>query len=141
MSDSSLESRIVQKQAAEQRRYQWATSVALMAVGTHLLAILVVCGWYYVVVPRWKQGLGDSDVEVTNDMIFVITLSDAFVSLWWLTLPLIAAFLCVDFVITRWLVQRIGLRCTAFCVAGLAIVILAQLVVGAVLMRSPQPMP
>ena len=92
------------------RRDRWATPLATAVMAIHFLAELFTLGWYYWIVPRIKYSLEQVGRQIPTDAIVVIKLSDLLVNYWYMLAVAGPAMLIVDFVITRWIARRLGLR-------------------------------
>ena len=114
----------------QSRRDRWASSVATFAVVIHSLSALVVFGWYYFGLPRWKHELDSVGIELSGAVILLIGQSDAIVNYWYVGLPLVPIAVICDFLTTRWIARQIGLRWACLGVACITAVLLANVVVG-----------
>jgi hypothetical protein len=94
----------------QSRRDRWAQPLAMIVTLVHFLAGMAVVGWYYFVVPRWKQELEAFGSELTPAGILLIGQSDTLVNYWYLLLFVVPPLLAVDCRLTRWVGRQCGLR-------------------------------
>lgn len=120
----------LQLEPRQARRHRWAGPLAEVICTLHVAAAVIVFGWYYWTVPKWKHELHDYGYDFTSEAKYLIHFSDCVVNYWYLQVPVAAIVLYVDFVATRWLARQIGLRFAS--VVGLCILflILANMVIG-----------
>lgn len=91
-------------------RDQWATPLAATIAVVHLLSGLLLVGWFYFLVPRFKHDFNDFGVEIPALAISIIRMSDLVVNYWYLLMPVTPVALILDFFVARWIAKQIGLR-------------------------------
>lgn len=129
VTDGQLDSRLAW-------RDRWASPLAAAITIGHFLSILIVLGWYYYIVPHSKHVLDSYGVDLTSQAKRLIHISDSIVNYWYLLVPLAPVVMITDFVFTRWIAERIGLRYASLSGLFIALLILSNVGVGEYLLRD-----
>ena len=103
-------------------RHGWAISLAATIAVAHLFSGLILAGWFYWIVPRFKYQLDSYGVQISAPVLSIIQLSDILVNYWYVLIPVVPVALILDFLVAWWTAREIGRR---FAIAyGLAIMLL-----------------
>ena len=103
-------------------RTRWAIPLAATIAVAHLFSGLILAGWFYWIVPRFKYQLDSYGVQISAPVLSIIQLSDILVNYWYVLIPVVPVALILDFLVAWWTAREIGRR---FAIAyGLAIMLL-----------------
>lgn len=103
-------------------RHGWAIPLAATIAVAHLLSGLILTGWFYWIVPRFKYELDSYGVQVSASALSIIQMSDLIVNYWYILIPVVPIALVLDFLVAWWTSRAIGRR---FAIAyGLTILLL-----------------
>ncbi|MEK6261346.1 MAG: hypothetical protein AABP62_22325 [Planctomycetota bacterium] len=131
--DASKDSPEVLREAA---RDVWAPKLAFAAVVVHAISSLIVGGWLYYLVPRYKKVLDDFGGEISAGAMFAIGVSDLVVNYWYALAVFVTAALVVDYLATEWTTRMLGRRWAILSVVAVTIIILSHAIIGFVLFQS-----
>lgn len=103
-------------------RAGWAIPLATTIAVAHLFSGLILAGWFYWIVPRFKYELDSYGVQISAPVLSIIHLSDLIVNYWYVLVPVVPIALILDFLVAWWTAREIGRR---FAIAyGLTILLL-----------------
>ena len=103
-------------------RTRWAIPLAATIAVAHLFSGLILAGWFYWIVPRFKYQLDSYGVQISAPVLSIIQFSDILVNYWYVLIPIVPVALILDFLVAWWTAREIGRR---FAIAyGLAIMLL-----------------
>jgi type II secretory pathway component PulF len=111
-------------------RDRWATPVAATIAVAHLLSGLVLVGWFYLLVPRFKHDFNDFGVEIPALAILIIRVGDVVVNYWYVLVPVTPVVLFLDFLVARWIAKQIGLRVAIAYGVSIALLFFANVAVS-----------
>lgn len=112
------------------RRIRWCSVLATLICAAHLFTAIILFGWYYWFVPRWKWELAGYGYQLTPQSFFVIGISDVIIVGVLVLFVIAPVTLIIDFVAMRWIARHVGLRRASLVGLSVVLLMLANLAIG-----------
>jgi hypothetical protein len=112
------------------RRVRWCSVLASLIFAAHFFSAIVLFGWYYWIVPRWKFEFQDHGFEPTPQSFYVFAISDVVIVGLFLLIVIAPVTLILDFIATRWIARHVGLRWASLVGLSVVLLMLANIAIG-----------
>lgn len=112
------------------RRARWCSVLATLICAAHFFTAIILFGWYYWIVPRWKWEFSDYGFELTPQSFYVIAISDLVMVGAFVLIAIAPVTLILDFIATRWIARHIGLRWASLVGLSVVLLMLANIAIG-----------